>query len=530
MIWNNFEKGFTDNLINRFNGYPQAFEMTGDKKEKNVTSAKTGSNIDCPAPKCTFVKRKSFLVVFLMIFSHVLGFTTSINALMTTRTAPGTVAWIVSLNTFPYIAVPIYWVFGQSKFQGYVVARREKDTELGLALSTKPIMVQPYVATPSDQWEGVKALERLAKMSFLSGNRPELLIDGEATFKSIFEGIDVAEHYLLVQFYIVRNDELGRELKERLERKAKQGVRVYFLYDAIGSYRLPRSYANELAAAGVEVRRFQSTRSPTNRFQINFRNHRKIVLADGKFGWVGGFNVGDEYLGKDPKTGAWRDTHMLVEGPAVLSLQVSFMEDWYWATDDILDLDWEPKSAKNSDVPVLILPSGPADRFETASLLMQHVIHSASKRVWIASPYFVPDEGVISALKLASLRGVDVRIIIPEMPDHLLVYFAAYAFIESMLDADIEIHRYQEGFLHGKTFLVDDQYSGVGTVNLDNRSFRLNFEVTAVVVDQEFASEMEQMFENDFARSRMMTIMEIIEKPFWFRVASRAAYLTAPLL
>jgi cardiolipin synthase A/B len=504
--------------------------MTSDQQETTTNMKKHGDITECPAPKKPLVKRRSFLVVFMMVLAHVIGFVTSINALMSTRTAPGTVAWIVSLNTFPYISVPAYWVFGRSKFQGYVVARREKDSELGIALSTKPAKVRPYVATPVNQWGGVEALERLAKMSFLSGNRLELLIDGDDTFRSIFEGIEAAERYLLVQFYIVRDDALGRELKERLERKARQGVRVYFLYDAIGSYRLSRSYTNELTAAGVRVHRFQSTRGPGNRFQINFRNHRKIVLADGQYGWVGGFNVGDEYLGKDPKIGKWRDTHLLVEGPSVLGLQVSFMEDWHWATDEILELDWEPKPAKVSDIPVLMLPSGPADRFETASLLMQHVINSATDRVWIASPYFVPDEGVINALKLASLRGVDVRIVIPEKPDHLLVYFAAYAFIGSMLDADIQIHRYQEGFLHGKTFLVDNKHSGVGTVNLDNRSFRLNFEITALVVDQDFALEMEQMFENDFARSRMMTITEIHEKPFWFRVASRAAYLTAPLL
>lgn len=483
----------------------------------------------CP-PKVPFLKRRSSVIILVMLFIHGIGFLTSINALMTNRTAQGAVAWIVSLNAIPYVAVPAYWVFGRAKFQGYVVARREKDSELGAVLSTKPEKVSNFVADEPGPQDRMQVLERLAKMSFLSGNRLELLIDGEATFSSIFDGIDAAEQYLLVQFYIVRDDTLGRELKERLERKARQGVRVYFLYDAIGSYRLSRSYTNELAAAGVRVHRFQSTRGPGNRFQINFRNHRKIVLADGQYGWVGGFNVGDEYLGKDPKIGAWRDTHLMIEGPAVLGLQVSFMEDWYWATDEILDLDWNPKPPENSDVPVLILPSGPADRFDTASLLMQHVINTATNRVWIASPYFVPDEGVSNALKLASLRGVDVRIIIPEMPDILLVYFAAYAFIGSMLDANIQIHRYQEGLLHGKTFLVDNDYAGVGTVNLDNRSFRLNFEVTAIVVDENFASRIEQMFENDFARSRMMTIEEINTKPFWFRATSRAAYLTAPLL
>jgi cardiolipin synthase A/B len=504
--------------------------MANDHLESGIDTKNPGDETKCPPLKVPLVKRRSFLVIFMMVVMHALGFISSINALMSTRTAPGAVAWIVSLNTFPYLSVPAYWIFGQSKFQGYVVARREKDSELGFALRHKPEIVSPFVATPANEWGGAQALEKLAKMSFLSGNRVDLLIDGEATFRSIFEGIEAAEHYLLVQFYLVRDDALGRELKERLERKAKQGVRVYFLCDAIGSYRLPSSYTNELADAGVHVSRFRSTRGPGNRFQINFRNHRKVVLADGRFGWVGGFNVGDEYLGKDQNFGPWRDTHLMVEGPSVLSLQVSFMEDWHWATDEILELDWKPKPVKESDVPVLILPSGPADRFETASLLMQYVINSATDRIWIASPYFVPDEGVISALKLASLRGVEVCIIIPEESDHLLIYFAQYAFLGSMLDADIKIYRYRAGLLHGKTFLVDNKFSGVGTVNLDNRSFRLNFEVTAIVVDEEFASEMEEMFDFDFTRSRLMTLEEIQTKSFWFRAASRAAYLTAPLL
>ncbi len=500
------------------------------RDRESSTSESPGRDGRDPKQRRPRIKRKGFLAVLLVILAQGLGFVTSIDALMSTRTAPGAVAWIVSLNTFPYLAVPAYWVFGRSKFQGYVVARREKDTALGLALDAKIRQVRPLESHPGHEAGRLQALKRLAKMPFLRGNRLELLIDGEATFRSIFEGIENARRYLLVQFYIVRDDTLGQELKKRLEQKAREGVQVYFLYDEIGSYRLPRSYTRELTEAGVQVRPFHSTRGPGNRFQLNFRNHRKIVVADGHVGWVGGFNVGDEYLGKNPRIGAWRDTQLLIEGPAVLGLQISFMEDWYWATDDIPELDWEPRVATSDDVPVLVLPSGPADRFETASLLMQQVIHSARERLWIASPYFVPDEGVIGALKLAALRGVDVRILIPEKPDNPLVYFAAYAFIGSMLEAGIAVHRYEAGFLHGKTFLVDAASAAVGTVNLDNRSFRLNFEVTALVEDREFAAEVERMFETDFAASRRMTQEEIETKPFWFRAASRAAYLTAPLL
>lgn len=466
----------------------------------------------------------------LILFAHVLGFVSSLDALMSTRTAPGTVAWIVSLNTFPVAAVPTYWVFGRSRFQGYVIGRREDDNELYTELQDRMSLVHPFrVALPADDRK-VEAIERLAKMPMVVGNEVELLIDGEATFRSILEGIGAARDSVLVQFYIVRDDDIGRQLQALLMRKAREGVRVYFLYDEIGSYRLPSSYLAAMSAAGVQVRRFHSTRGSGNRFQLNFRNHRKVVVVDGQSGWVGGLNVGDEYLGRHSHFGPWRDTHLRMKGPATLCLQLSFVEDWHWATGEILELDWTPQPANGQDVPVLVLPSGPADRFETASLMVQHAINSARERLWISSPYFVPDEGVLGALKLAALRGVDVRVLIPERPDNILTYFAAYALVAPLLEAGVQIRRYQEGFLHGKTMLIDDVASAVGTVNLDNRSFRLNFEITAWVLQREFALQMEDMFESDFARSRAMTVGEVEEKPWWFRAASRAAYLTAPVL
>ena len=476
------------------------------------------------------MKSRRRLVFIALIVAHTLGVVSSLDALMSTRTAQGTIAWIVSLNTFPYVSVPAYWVFGRTKFNGYVIGRREDDTRLYAALSRKMALVGEYAAPLSYEHPQLRVIERLAKMPVLEHNRVELLIDGEQTFNSLFAGIDEAEHYLLVQFYIVRDDTLGRALQQRLIARARKGVAVHFLYDEIGSYRLPRAYLDELTAAGVQVRRFHSTRGSGNRFQLNFRNHRKIVVADGRTGWVGGFNVGDEYLGRDPRVGRWRDTHLKLEGPAVFGLQLSFIEDWHWATGEILDFDWHTEPAPDGEVPVLVLPSGPADRFETASLMVQHAIASAHHRVWISSPYFVPDEGVLSALKIAALRGVDVRVLIPERPDNILTYFAAYAFIGPLLEAGVRIHRYDEGFLHGKTMLIDDSASAVGTVNLDNRSFRLNFEITAWILDKAFATAMERMFEQDFLHAQAMAVEEVATRPWWFRVASRAAHLAAPVL
>jgi cardiolipin synthase len=468
-------------------------------------------------------------LTIVLVIAHAVGLITAFAALMSTRTSQGAIAWIISLVIFPYLAVPAYWVFGRSKFRGYIVARKDEDADFRRALSGVREGVEPFRRELPDEHGRVQAVELLAQMPFLGGNAVELLIDGEATFESIFAGMDRAQHYLLIQFYIVADDDLGRALKERMIAKAKEGVRVLFLYDEIGSGKLPRSYVSELREVGVEASAFQSTRGSGNRFQLNFRNHRKIVVVDGVEGWVGGHNVGDEYMGRDPQFGAWRDTHMRIVGPSALGLQLSFLEDWCWARDEIPELSWEPRPAESGDVPVLILPSGPADAVETASLMFQHAIHSAAARVWIASPYFIPDEGVTGALQLAALRGVDVRILIPDKPDHLLVYYSAFAFARDLLDTNIGIYRYGPGFLHEKALLIDGHVSGIGTANLDNRSFRLNFEVTGIVVDETFASQVEQMFRADFASATKMSVADLDAMSVWKHALARAAYLTAPV-
>ncbi len=281
------------------------------------------------------------MMAALVVLFHVMGFTSSIHAVMSTRTSQGAIAWAVTLNTFPYLAVPAYWVFGRSKFHGYVVARRNKDDRNDRIEREVIETVAPYRVPDADRVEAAIAAEGLAAMPVLRGNGVELLIDGDATFKSILAGIDQAKEYVLVQFYIVHDDGLGRALKDHLIAKAKEGLRVYFLYDEIGSHALPHSYKQELRDAGVEINEFNTRKGSRNRFQLNFRNHRKIVVTDGRVAWIGGHNVGDEYLGKDPKFGHWRDTHVRIEGPAVLKAQVSFMEDWFWATDTLPNLNWD---------------------------------------------------------------------------------------------------------------------------------------------------------------------------------------------
>jgi cardiolipin synthase A/B len=468
------------------------------------------------------------LAIAALVF-HILGFLSSIDAVMSTRTSQGAIAWAVVLNTFPYVAVPAYWILGRSKFQGYVTARQQGDLEIrGLAEQVKAYE-ERFVSSVGSQSAAIRAAERLAKIPTLTQNKVELLIDGEATFASIFEGIEQAQDYILVQFFIVKDDELGRELKSLLIKKAKEGVRVFFLYDEVGSHKLPNSYKDELREAGVEVYDFHTRKGPRNRFQINFRNHRKIVVVDGKAAWIGGHNVGDEYLGKDPKMGEWRDTHMKVEGPAVQAVQLAFVEDWNWAAESVPELTWAPTAHPDGNMDMLIVPTGPADSLETAGLMFVHAINSARDRIWIASPYFVPDEAVMAALQLAGLRGVDVRILIPDKPDHLMVYLAAFSYFRDASLTGVKFYRYTEGFLHQKAMLVDDLVAAVGTANFDNRSFRLNFEITGFVVDSAFAVGVEKMFLDDFARSKEMVPSDYEDRSLWFKLAVRLARLTAPV-
>lgn len=467
---------------------------------------------------------------YVLLGFHVLGVLSSLRALFESRTPQGTIAWLVSLNTFPYLAVPAYWVFGRRRFQGYIKVRRRRVADAGQqaeailqTLTERGLLVQPRHHSPL-------LAEKLARLPFTRGNDAELFDSGEAAFASMLEGIKAAKDYVLVQFYIIRDDGLGQTLQETLLDQASRGVRVYLLYDEIGSHQLPRSYVTALREGGVDARPFHTSRGRANRFQLNFRNHRKIVVVDGLQAWVGGLNVGDEYLGYDEHFGAWRDTHVQVSGPGAMCVQVPFLEDWRWAAGEIPSLNWDPHpSPGGGDLPVLCLPTGPADSLETCTLFFLNAIGAARRRLWIASPYFVPDEQFVSALQLAALRGVDVRILIPENPDHVLVQLAAWSFLEDLCPAGVQFFRYQPGFMHQKVMLVDDEVAAIGTANFDNRSFRLNFEITMVFDDRGFAAQVEEMLERDLSRARLVGAGEFDERPFLWRLAVRLARLLAPI-
>ena len=453
----------------------------------------------------------------------------ALDAVMQNRTAQGAIAWAVSLITFPIAALPLYLIFGRSKFHGYVAARRSDNRDLKPIVDRLAAFGPLYQAAMSGGGESWRALEMLAFMPFTHSNRAALLIDGRDTFDAIFAEIDAAKSYILAHYYILKDDDIGRAFQSRLIAKARAGVRVYLLYDEIGSLGLPDAYLDTLRRGGVEVRPFHSTKGKANRFQLNFRNHRKIVVVDGRTAFVGGLNVGDEYVEGTPRLGKWRDTHLKLTGPIVQCTQLVFLEDWYWASHRIPELEWTPVAAENGNQKILVLPTGPADELESCGLFFLEAINGARQRLWIASPYFVPDRQIVSALQLAALRGVDVRLVLPQKADHLLVYLSSFSYLEEAEKAGVRIFRYQPGFLHHKVLLVDDELAAVGTANLDNRSFRLNFEITIVVNDRGFAGEVDDMFRNDLANCRQTHPRDLTERRLWFRLAVRISRLLAPI-
>ena len=469
------------------------------------------------------------LLILVVFLCYLGGLLTAMYAIMNMRSAQGASAWVVGLLLFPFLAIPLYWIFQRNKFKGYVSARRSGNQALRDLIDESALAyaTEYRVAEDDGYHPALKAMETISLQPLTGHNHLDLLIDGEATFESMFAAMDEARDYLLVQFYIVGEDGIGCELRDRMIRYARNGIRVYFIYDEIGSS-ISEDYIKRLQDAGVEVNPFKAV--GRGKLHVNFRNHRKIVVVDGHTTFLGGMNVADMHLSRKPSMSPWRDTHMKIVGPAAQAAQLVFLEDWYWGAGEMPKLNWRPTPADGRDSRVLVLPSGPADDLETCSLFFHHLITSARRRLWITSPYFVPDRAVQMALQLAALRGVDVRILIPRISDSVLVKFAVHAFIPDFVPVGVKLYWYRSGFVHQKVMLVDDDLATVGTANLDNRSLRLNFEVIALVADENFAREVEAMLARDFENADPVPVHDYDGRNIGFRLLAKSARLLAPIL
>ena len=466
----------------------------------------------------------------LLFVMQLTGLVLAGRVILSDRSTQGTIAWVLSLILLPLIAVPAYVLFGRNRLGSYIQSRRRVDQQFDRHHTVDPEHPEGIVDKKSGSFARWQILEELAKVPLTQGNSIEYLFHGPDTFDSIRNGIKAARSYVIVQFFIYRDDEVGRPIIDLLKKKAAEGVRVYFMVDAIGSRALPRSFFDEIEKEGIETGVFLPGRTLRGRLRLNFRNHRKVVVVDGFEAWVGGNNVGVEYIGKSKRFGPWRDTHVHVRGPVVNAIQLTFLEDWFWVTRTMPELHWESVSAQPENVHALHLATGPADLGDNCTLAYVHMINQASERLWIHSPYFVPSEEIIVALQLATLRGVDVRILLPGKFDKRLVWISSFYFSAlSRLDK-VRFFRYKKGFFHSKMMLVDDELVTVGTVNFDNRSFRINFENTLILQSQGLVEQGRIQMEEDFKNSHEDPVDALATRSLPFKLAAHAVRLLAPLL
>lgn len=457
-------------------------------------------------------------------FSYIIGVFCACSALLKARTPQGAMAWVISLILFPFVAVPFFLVFGQTKFEGYNVRRRYMDQQVQKLFHELDPISTSVTATSEEMRLITSTLGNSSQPGFTVKNRVTLLINGKETYASMLKEIENARSYIIFQSYIFREDEIGEQFIKLLIKKAQTSVRVTFIHDNIGND-ISSGLLKRLKDAGVSVGPFND-RILKHKIQINFRNHRKILIVDGKVGFVGGLNIGDDYLGRWPKWGSWRDTHMRIEGPAVLAAQLASAKDWYFSKEEPMDVDWKIHES-DDDAAVMILSTGPADERHTCLLANIALINSAHERLWIANPYFVPPESLVDALILASLRGVDVRILLPSYSDAHIIQLASEVYQERLLDHGIKIFKFDEGFLHQKVMLVDNKFSTIGSANFDCRSMFINFEVTSIVCDSNFTKEVADMLENDFSSAKRIVNRK---RNVLKAISSRSANLFAPML
>ena len=471
----------------------------------------------------------TFFTTLVVLAMHVAGVVAAIRAAEHAHTAQGAVAWAVALIAIPWVALPAYAFIGPPR-PGELEDDQATLRAAAYAQLFSNNIARDELAPIPARW---RVLERLAPTPLLYSQPPRLLVDGKEIFEAIFELIDAAEHDIVVQFYIYRDDGLGRRLHDALTRRAREGIVVRVLHDGIGARNVPAQYWDSLREAGVHVQEFHLKRRLPKMLRINYRNHRKLVAADNRIAIIGGPNVGDEYLGLDPQFGPWRDTAVAITGPAAQVAQAAFVSDWLWAGGDEDAVRYRPISDEETEaceVPVQLLPTGPADTLPACSLAFMHLIASARERLWITTPYFVPDLDVLNTLKLAALRGVDVRVLIPDRPDHTIVWIAGFAYAAEIQEAGVKLYRYRAGFMHQKVMLIDDEVGVVGTANFDNRSLHLNFENTVIVFDQTFAAQLAEMLEEDFRKSREHDEETFATFPWFVRHLAPATRLLAPLL
>ena len=474
-----------------------------------------------------------------IILYFLLAFVLMIKLLLYGIRPTKTLAWLLAIFTVPVGGMLLYFILGRNRKKNKFYNLKKTDV-----ISHYYGKVDDYYTAlnehkasniPSDIKEHIKIAKLITKGSkFLPsvGNELIPLKNGSATFKAIFTALETSKKFIHIQYYIFEEGDLAEKFKSILIKKAQDGVQVRLLYDALGSRTLSNTYINSLKAAGVEVFSFLPMRLGRLLSSINYRNHRKIIIVDGRVGFTGGINVSDKYINGDPVLGNWYDMHLQLKGDMVNSLQAVFTMDWSFAseTETLLNTQYFLKHSTPGNSIAQIVASGPDSDFSSIQQLYFSIINSAKKYVYITNPYIIPGEILKEALQVAALSGVDVRLLLSTNSDSFLVKWNVRSHFEDFLESGVKIYLYPDGFLHSKVIISDDALTSIGTANLDIRSFEQNYEVNALIYDKNITLKLKQEFLNDCKKSNQLDYQRFLKRPQADRLKEGVAKVFSPVL
>lgn len=452
--------------------------------------------------------------------------------LQTKKQPVSILAWMMAIIMLPYVGSLLFLVFGINRVERSAVRKRAARHHIRQQL---PGLSQYQMVPEEELNPTTRRLARLADRVALSrpcfGSSVEILADTNRTFGLMEQAIAGARHSIHLEHYIWQPDRSGTRLRDLLIKKAGEGVKVRFLCDGVGSMLLGRKFLKPMQAAGIEFANAVPGLSFRDRWSINLRNHRKIIVVDGQCGFTGGMNIGDEYLGRIARLGYWRDTHVRLRGPIVLQLQQVFAEDWYFATNqELTNRELFPTPEESGNEVAQIIAGGPDGEVDVFHALYFAAINEANERITLATSYFVPTPALVAALETAAYRGVQVRVVVPARSDHQWMVVAGRSYYESLLRSGVEIYEYGKGIMHSKTLTIDGLWSLVGSPNFDTRSLLLNFEVAAIMYGAKAASQLEEQFADDIQQSQRIDPEVFRKRRIHHRLAEQALKLFSPIL
>jgi cardiolipin synthase len=475
----------------------------------------------------------------LLPIAFLLNIIFAVTIVFVRRKNPASVpGWLLVLFLLPIIGCFLYLVFGQSyRKEKMFHLKHEADQKVTEYMKAQIEEVKSKAGKLDNRWSG--AFRRMALLLLqdnqaliTTNNQITPYTDGKAKFADLLEAIRSARDHVHMEYFILKDDGLGRDIMKALTERARAGVEVRLLVDGMGGGGLPRHFYDELTAAGGKHAVFFPSLFSFFNFRVNFRNHRKIAVIDGETAFIGGFNIGDDYLGLDPKWGYWRDAAVRIRGTGALIAQMRFYLDWNFASPDKLEV--QDRYFHQSSLPeasiLQVVSGGPDTAWNPVKDSYLKMITTAVDSVYIQTPYFIPDESVMDALHIAAQSGIDVRIMIPSRPDHMFVYWAGHSYIEELLSSGVRAYTYDNGFLHAKTIVIDGLAASVGSANWDIRSFSLNFETNALIYDEKVAGHLKQAYLDDLARCTELTPEWYASRSRYFRIKCSVSRLFSPIL